>query len=317
VAAETGKSRSTGTLDPVHPVAIHRHADEALRAEVGALLDRVEHSGRVRFLSDHLWLDLLHGGRDGFTAATARADDGALIAYGQASAANEGYVVEAGSGAAADAAIALERDVLGAILADLRDRHVGPVTWWVHDVTTEHDSLASRLGLKPERDLYQMRRPLPTGREVSVTTRPFDPSRDEEAWLSVNNRAFAAHGEQGGWDLATLRQREAEEWFDPDGFRIHERDGRIAAFCWTKLHLDLDPPIGEIYVIAVDPDHQGLGLGRQLTLAGLASIENRGIATAMLYVDATNAAAVELYRELGFEVHRTDRAYLDTSVQAT
>ena len=67
--------------------------------------------------------------------------------------------------------------------------------------------------------------------------------------------------------------------------------------------------IGEIYVIAVDPDFQGLGLGSQLTLAGLASIAARGIDIGMLYVDGDNTAAMATYRSLGFTVHRTDRAY--------
>ena len=129
--------------------------------------------------------------------------------------------------------------------------------------------------------------------------------------------AFAAHREQGGWDRETLQQREQEPWFDPDGFLLHERDGRLAGFCWTKLHTDHDPPLGEIYVIAVDPDFHGLGLGKQLTLAGLDSIARRGIAIGMLYVDADNTAAVRLYDRLGFTVHRTDRAYVGDIPQST
>jgi mycothiol synthase len=133
--------------------------------------------------------------------------------------------------------------------------------------------------------------------------------QDEAAWLEANNAAFRWHAEQGGWDLATLQQREREAWFDASGFLLHERDGRLAAFCWTKVHPG-DPVVGEIYVIAVHPDFHGHGLGRALTLAGLRSLHSAGATAGMLYVDAGNTTAVRLYQSLGFHTAHTDQAYV-------
>jgi mycothiol synthase len=143
-----------------------------------------------------------------------------------------------------------------------------------------------------------------------VTTRSFVKGQDEDDWLIVNNRAFAHHPEQGGWDIATLTSRLAQPWFDADGFRVHEAEGRLAGFCWTKIHADTEPTLGEIYVIAVDPDFAGRGLGRGLVVAGLNNMSRRGISTAMLYVDAANDAAITMYENLGFRIHRTDRAFV-------
>jgi mycothiol synthase len=63
-------------------------------------------------------------------------------------------------------------------------------------------------------------------------------------------------------------------------------------------------------VIAVDPDLHGLGLGRQLTLAGLEHLSDEGIRTAMLYVDAANTVGVAMYESLGFAVHSTNAAFV-------
>jgi mycothiol synthase len=140
--------------------------------------------------------------------------------------------------------------------------------------------------------------------------RSFVKGHDEDEWLDLNNRAFAHHPEQGGWDRATLSTRMAQPWFDAEGFVVHEIDGRMAGFCWTKVHRDTEPVLGEIYVIAVDPSFAGHGLGRAMVVSGLVNLSNRGITTAMLFVDAHNDAAMRLYNGLGFRVHRTDRAFV-------
>jgi mycothiol synthase len=154
-----------------------------------------------------------------------------------------------------------------------------------------------------------MRRPLPLEPSVRIgpplDVRPFEVGRDEAAWLEVNNAAFHWHGEQGGWDLATLQQRQREPWFDPAGFLLHERNHRLAAFCWTKR----EGALGEIYVIAVHPDFHGLGLGRSLTVEGLRHLHQVGATEGMLYVDGDNESAVGLYLSLGFERAHTDQAY--------
>jgi len=171
---------------------------------------------------------------------------------------------------------------------------------------------AQAAGFVQQRRLHRMERELPIDDVTpawpdGVAVRTFRPGSDDEAWLELNNRAFAGHPEQGGWVRSTLERRLAEPWFDPDGLLLAVNDGGLAGFCWTKQH---DHAIGEIFVIGVDPDHQGGGLGRALVVAGYRSLHERGSELGMLHVDATNIAAIDLYRSLGLEVVRTDTAYV-------
>lgn len=201
------------------------------------------------------------------------------------------------------------REVLRAALAETD----GAAQVWVREPTGEHDAIAASVGLRAGRDLYELRVPLPL-REAAprLEWQPFRPGLDEDAWLEVNNRAFSWHPEQGGWSRDQITEHEREPWFDPAGFVMHWVDGRLAGFCWTKVHPadGGEPPLGEIYVIAADPDFAGRGLGRALTATGLDWMHReRAIDVGMLYVDADNAAAVHLYDRMGFTRHHTDRAY--------
>lgn len=171
------------------------------------------------------------------------------------------------------------------------------------------ERLAAEAGLVLVREVLQLRLPLPSEPPPPMALRAFRPGDDDAAFLEVNNRAFAWHPDQSGWTADDLRRYEAEPWFDPEGFLLHERDGRLAGFCWTKVHpaTAADPALGEIYVIATDPDFAGIGLGRSLTLAGLDHLANRGLTIGMLHVEGTNAAARGLYDKLGFTLHQAHR----------
>jgi mycothiol synthase len=282
-------------------------------AEREAMVRFVDHMTTVRGarpLSDHLWLDLRDGGGQGFRAATV-ADSNGLLALAQISSANDGGVLEVVVVDDLPDRQAVHDDVLETVVDSHRRHAGGHLTWWVDSDSEATRAVAERVGLELTRALHEMRVALPLAARAEVTTRGYRPD-DAEPWVRVNNRAFAGHGEQGGWTVDTLALRIGEPWFDADGFRIYERDGELAAFCWTKVHHETQPPIGEIYVIGVDPDLHGQGLGRQLTLAGLDWLADHGLTTATLYVDAGNTAALRLYEKLGFEPHRSRYAFAGT-----
>lgn len=280
-------------------------------AEVSDLIGAVAAADGHRPLGEHKWLDLVHGGRKGFAGFVAREGErGPLVGYAQLSHGHRTWGVEVVvPPELRSREHCVVEDLLTAALTEVGRQGGGHVHLWVPKPTPDWDATAADAGLARGRDLLQMRRALPLDDPAPrVPVRPFVPGADEAAWLEVNNRAFAGHPEQGNWDLDTLLEREAEPWFDAEGFLLHERDDRLAASCWTKVHSG-EHPLGEIYVIGVDPDFQGLGLGRALVLAGLDHLATSGLPTAMLYVDGANDTAVSLYRSLGFDIDHVDRAY--------
>jgi mycothiol synthase len=302
----------------VHRIEVKNHLGRPDIDAVSGLLAAAAAADGHAPLDEHAWLDLVQGGREGFAGLVAEAPGHdhpvgyAQVSRGGGSWALE-YVVDPHHRTPGNT---IATDLVSAAARVISEAGGGHVHMWVNQPRPEHDRLAASIGLSPGRTLYQMRRPLPYDLDPpdpDFTTRAFRVGADEEQWLEVNNRAFAWHPEQGGWDIDTLKQREGEPWFDPEGFLLHDgAGGRIDGFCWTKVHADHDPPLGEIYVIAVDPAATGRprGLGRKLVAAGLEHLHRRGLGVGMLYVDATNTAAVKLYVDMGFVVDHLDQAYV-------
>lgn len=220
------------------------------------------------------------------------------------------------------------RQGVGGMLLDHVLRGWPQVRLWSHGDLQDARRLYTSRRLEVVRELWQMSRPLdgewaelPDQVELpeGFAVRTFRVGDDEETWLAVNARAFAQHPEQGRTTLTDLRERQQEPWFDPHGFLLvedlteTEPDGRprLAAFHWTKVEPPQagGPVAGEVYVVGVDPDYQGRGLGRAVTLLGLQHLRAVGADTAELYVDGDNAAAIATYSHLGFERSAVDVMY--------
>jgi len=314
-----------GRLEPGDVAAVH------------ALVGRATAADGTPPLSEHVLLHLPRGGDEQVRNLLVRGADGRIAAYAHLD------VTDAVEGSSAELVVdpsargrGLGRALAAAVLAHAPD---GRLRLWAHGDLPEAAALAAHLGFRRSRVLLQLRRPLtaPLPEVVlpeGVRLRTFRPGQDEQAWTEINNRAFVDHPDQGGWAVDEVRLREQEPWFDPEGFFLAERpadgDGgqaRLVGFHWTKVHGGHradephehphsaghehhdHPPIGEVYIVGVDPSEQGRGLGPALTLAGLRSLQERGLSDVLLYVDESNQAAVRTYTRLGFERHATDVLY--------
>lgn len=283
------------------------------------LAEQATEADGVRPLSEHVTLHLRYGGDEPVKHVLVRSE-GRVVGYAHLDVSD----VVAGPSAELFVDASRRRRGFGAMaLRELQRQTAGArLRVWAHGDLPSAATFAGHFGLTRARTLLQLRRPLgvplpeaslPTG----ITLRPFEDD-DAEQWLQVNAHAFADHPEQGRWTASDLRLRIGETWFSKAGFLLAMRDDRMAGFVWTKIHGGSSPqgdrrhahdPIGEIYVVGVDPAERGARLGRALVVAGLTHLRAARIDVAMLYVESDNVPALRLYGSLGFATHATDVMY--------
>lgn len=276
---------------------------ETQRTAVQALCAQATHADQVRPLNEAALLAV-----DGSSAA----EHGLLSAEYQPNLL--GYAQFDGRDVQLLIAPAYRGQGLGRELAHAVQRRWQPQGWWSFGTLAPAARLAERLELRAVRELAKMTMtltevpPMPDfGADFELTTFT---EEDLAALVAVNARAFATHPEQGQMDVADARRRMAQDWFEPsDLLLLRTNDGQLAGFHWTKLEAD----IGEVYVIAVDPDFAGQGLGRQLLNAGLRHLQQRDARVVELYVEKNNTQVVRLYQTSGFQITNLDTNYAPMS----
>ncbi|MGO4596041.1 mycothiol synthase [Terrabacter sp. 2RAF25] len=310
---------------PAPTIARHdtTHPLPAEQAEaVLALADAAAAHDGARPLSEQFRLSVQAREHDGVEHLLALAADGSVVGYAQSRASDSGDGGDGGDGGAPSGELVVAPNARRAgVGTELLRALPDGIRLWSHAVGAAADAatdFASALGLVPVRSLHVMGRSLTSGDpwpeamvDPRYAVRTFEPGRDEDAWLALNAAAFAHHPEQGSLRRADLDQRMAEPWWDPTGLIVvvgaDDPDVLVASH-WTKV----DPPtgeVGEVYVVAVSPDHQGEGLGRAVTVLGLDHLRSLGLARVVLYVDEDNVAAVRTYTALGFEDLEVHRQY--------
>lgn len=288
------------------------------RSAAKALLQAVSEADGTAPLSEDGRLALAHGAAG--SVHFIWRDGGAIVGYLYLGPADE----QRGRTAELCVAPPSRRHGIGtALLGAALGETSGMLHVWAHGSLPGTARLAAKTGFAAVRELRLLELSMRTaeGEPRSFVPRPmpagivwgtFRQGTDEAEWLALNARAFAHHPEQGRWTRRDLDEREAEPWFDPDGFFVARVDGKMVGFHWTKVHpagAYGPEPVGEVYVLGVDPAASGRGIGWQLAVLGLRHLAQSGLQSIILYVDGDNVHAVRLYESLGFHSRTVDTLY--------
>jgi mycothiol synthase len=295
------------------------HLSKSQQESVLALIKAAHDFDSTPPIAEHVLLHLRHGG-DKSDSHIVFENDNQVIAYAHLDATD----LVAGPSVEAVVHPNHRGKGLGALILKEAIKVCGDKTRiWSHGDLPAAKAIAASLKLERLWSNLLMSKSL--GEIQPVTSkypiRTFISNFDNQAFLSLNNRVFANYPDQGGWSDEDLKVRLNEDWFDEKGFFVAEDKGDLIGFCWTKIHgahthshsgEDDDhghDALGEIYVLAVNPDYKGQGVGRDLTITGLNYLKYQGLNNVMLYVGVENKPAFNLYRSLGFNEFGSDVMY--------
>ncbi len=305
--------------------------------QVDEILDIVIKASEIdgaRPFSEHVELHLRSGGDRPVTHLLVEDENKKILGYAHLDTTD---LVSGPSGELVVCPQARKQGIATLLLNEMK-KHINnqPLRLWSHGDTDVARNFAAKLGFIPVRNVIQMRRSLfsqiePLIEIEGLNFRNFDAKNDIDKFLELNKKCFAKLPDQANWTKKDLELRMNESWFKADGFVLLENKNKeLVGFCWTKIHgqdhehTEYDghthhshghEPIGEIYVLGVNPDFQGKGIGKLLTIWGLNYLRRAGLDSAMLYVDSNNKNAIDLYTSLGFNFWGVDKLYISNTYE--
>ncbi len=148
---------------------------------------------------------------------------------------------------------------------------------------------------------------------IQLRVRPFD-DRDADAVVGLSLRAWASGfaylervmgSEIFGRlhpDWRKSQRRVVEAVCAAQETRVWVAEAGASTVGFVTVELRPEKSIGEIYMLAVDPDYQGIGIGTALTEFALAWIKDAGMAVAMVETGggSAHAAARRVYEKAGY-----------------
>jgi len=174
-------------------------------------------------------------------------------------------------------------------------------------------NLLSELGFEPVRRFFELRLQLSKARlpDVERTALLYHHLQcgEEDELAQIQNCSFA---DTWGYNPNTTEEivyRVNLSNCSPRDVILASEEDKPIGYCWTRIKMEKGASKGQIYMLGVDPNHRGRGIGRLLLLAGLSYLTSRGVAVAELTVDSQNRVASALYKSVGFKISSTTLWY--------
>jgi mycothiol synthase len=177
--------------------------------------------------------------------------------------------------------------------------------------------LLAKLGFGFVRRFLELRRELSglhlaDAGQGALLSRHLQPG-EEGKLAQIQNRSFAGTWGYNPTAVEDVVYRLNMSGSSPEDVILIFAADRPVGYCWTLVDPEASAAagtnVGRIYMLGVDPDYRGSGIGKQALLAGLAHLKSKGIEVAELTVDSQNAAACALYESGGFEISSTSAWY--------